>query len=226
MGNKKLAIAVAVTGLFMAASFIRAIGATRSKVPPVSAAVSLQRLLDGNRRFSTGKMEHPRQTTARRDEVAQGQYPFAAVLACSDSRTAPEIVFDQGLGDLFVVRVAGNVADHLVIESLDYAVTHLNARLVVVMGHTHCGAIKAAVEGHDEPDEDVGPMLRELRPAVDAAKSLPGDVFDNASKENVRLIVKDLSKEGPLAPMIQSGELKIVGAMYDIDTGKVTLLDK
>jgi carbonic anhydrase len=225
MKNTKLAIAVAVTGLVMAASILRAIGAP-SKVPPVSAAVSLQRLLDGNRRFAAGKMEHPRQTTARRDEVAKGQYPFAAVLACSDSRTAPEIVFDQGLGDLFVVRVAGNVADHLVIESLDYAVTHLHARLVVVMGHTHCGAIKAAVEGHDEPDEDVGPMLRELRPAVAAAKTMPGDVYDNASRENVLLIVKDLSSEGPLAPMIKSGELKIVGMMYDIDTGKVTVLSQ
>jgi carbonic anhydrase len=224
MKSRKLAIAIAVTGLIMAASVIRAIGA-RSKLPPVSAAASLQSLLDGNRRFAAGKMEHPRQTTARRDEVAKGQYPFAAVLACSDSRTAPEIIFDQGLGDLFVVRVAGNVADHVVIESLDYAVTNLNTRLLVVMGHTHCGAIKAAVEGRAEPGEDVGPLLRELRPAVDAAKSLPGDVFANASRENVMLIVKDLSKEGPLAAMIQSGELKIVGAMYDIDTGKVTLLN-
>lgn len=223
--QRTLAIFATVVGLVMAASVIRAIAAP-SSVPPVSAAVSLQRLLDGNKRFAAGKMEHPRQTTERRDEVAKGQHPFAAVLACSDSRTAPEIVFDQGLGDLFVVRVAGNVADHIVIESLDYSVTHLGTRLVVVMGHTRCGAIKAAVDGHAEPDEDVGPMLRELRPAVEAAKSMPGDVYGNAARENVILIVKELSQEGPLAPMIKSGELKIVGAMYDLDTGKVTLLNQ
>ncbi|MHB8384679.1 MAG: carbonic anhydrase [Candidatus Binataceae bacterium] len=218
MSSRKLAIAFAVTGMTMAMSILRVVAAP-STVAPVGADAALQRLLDG-------KMEHPRQTTGRRDEVAKGQYPFAAVLACSDSRTAPEIIFDQGLGDIFVVRVAGNVADHIVIESLDYSVTHLHTKLLMIMGHTHCGAIKAAVEGHEEPNEDVGPMLRELKPAVAAAKAMPGDVYTNAARENVKLIVSALTSEGPLAPKIKSGELKIVGAMYDLDTGKVTLLDQ
>ena len=192
----------------------------------VSAATALRRLLDGNSRFAAGAMEHPRQTPARRDEIAQGQHPLAAVLACSDSRTPPEAIFDQGLGDLFVVRVAGNVADNVVIESLDYAVTNLHTRLLVVMGHRRCGAVQAAVEGHSESGEDVGPMLRELCPAVEAAMSMPGDLVENAVRENVALIVKKLANEGPLAPMVKSGDLKIVGAIYDLETGKVTMLDQ
>lgn len=200
--------------------------AARNPDGPVSAAAALQRLLDGNARFAAGKMEHPRQTPARRGEIADRQYPFAAILGCSDSRTAPEILFDQGLGDLFVVRVAGNLIDHLVLESLEFSVTNLHTRLLIVMGHRRCGAIQAAVEGHGQPDEDVGPMLRELRPAVEAAKSMPGDPFENAARENVKLVVKELAHKGPLAPMIKSGKLKVVGAVYDLDTGKVALLDQ
>jgi carbonic anhydrase len=192
---------------------------------PLSAAAALQRLLDGNARFAAGKMEHPRQTPARRGEIADRQYPFAVILGCSDSRTAPEILFDQGLGDLFVVRVAGNLVDPLVLESLAFPVTILQTRLLIVMGHRRCGAIQAAVESYGESDEDPGPMLRELRPAVAAAKSMPGDPFENAARENVKLVVKELAREGPLAAMIASGELKVVGAVYDLDTGKVALLD-
>jgi carbonic anhydrase len=198
-----------------------------SAAPPpassVSAATALQELLDGNQRFIEDKMTHPNQTQARRDEVAKGQHPFAAVLACSDSRSAPEVLFDRGLGDLFVVRVAGNVLDPVVVESLDYAVTHLGARLVVIMGHTRCGAVIAAVEGHEEPG-DVGPMLRELKPAVEAARAMPGDTVANAVRQNVMLSVKRLASSKELADKVKSGEVKVVGAVYDLDSGKVELL--
>ncbi|HUO06160.1 MAG TPA: carbonic anhydrase [Candidatus Binataceae bacterium] len=189
----------------------------------VSAAQALQELLDGNQRFIAGKMEHPHQTPARRTAVAKGQHPFAAILSCSDSRTAPEVLFDRGLGDLFVVRVAGNVADQVVIESLDYSVKHLGVRVVMILGHTRCGAVTAAVEGHEEPG-DVGPMLEELKPAVAATKGMPGDPVENAVRENVKLIVAKLAGSPELTGMVKSGELRIVGGVYDLSTGKIEML--
>ncbi|MGD0119692.1 MAG: carbonic anhydrase [Candidatus Binatus sp.] len=191
--------------------------------PSMPADQALKLLLEGNQRFIAGKMEHPNQSPARRDEVAKGQHPFASVLACADSRTAPEIVFDRGLGDLFTVRVAGNVADKVVIESLDYSVKHLGVRLVMVLGHTRCGAVIAAVDGHDAPG-DVGPMLSELRPAVAASKGMPGDPVLNAVRENVILIVEKLSTSAELSAMVKSGELKIVGGVYDLSTGTIDML--
>jgi carbonic anhydrase len=191
--------------------------------PSMPADQALKLLLEGNQRFIAGKMEHPNQSPARRDEVSKGQHPFASVLACADSRTAPEIVFDRGLGDLFTVRVAGNVADKVVIESLDYSVKHLGVRLVMVLGHTRCGAVIAAVDGHDAPG-DVGPMLSELKPAVAASKGMPGDPVLNAVRQNVILIVEKLSTSAELSAMVKSGELKIVGGVYDLSTGTIDML--
>jgi len=188
-----------------------------------NAAEALQRLLDGNQRYVAGRAVRPNQTTARRATVAGGQHPFAAILGCSDSRVPPEIVFDQGLGDLFVVRLAGNVADPVALDSLDYAVTHLGARLILVLGHERCGAVTAAVEGHEEPG-DVGPMLAELRPAVAAAKALPGNPVANAIRANVDLTVDNLRTSKPLSAMVASGQLKIVGGTYHLATGKVEML--
>ena len=192
--------------------------------PTMSAADGLKLLLEGNQRFINGKLEHPNQSIARRDEVAKGQHPFAAVLACSDSRTSPEIIFDRGLGDIFVARVAGNVADQVVIESLDYSVKHLGVRVVMILGHNRCGAVTAAVQGHEE-EGDVGPMLSELRPAVEASKGMPGDPVENAVRENVKLVVKKLADSPELAAMVKSGELKIIGGVYDLDTGKIEMLN-
>ncbi len=189
----------------------------------VGAAEALQRLLDGNHRYVEERLIHPNQTTERRATVAGGQHPFAAILGCSDSRVPPEIVFDQGLGDLFVVRLAGNVADPVAIDSLDYAVAHLGARLILVLGHERCGAVTAAVEGHEEPG-DVGPMLAELRPAVAASKALPGDPVANAIRANVELTVDNLRMSKPLSAMVASGDLKIVGGIYHLTTGKVEML--
>lgn len=189
----------------------------------IAAGEALRMILEGNQRFVAGKLEHPNQTTARRTEIAKGQHPFASVLTCSDSRTAPEILLDRGLGDIFVVRVAGNVADQVVIESLDYSATHLGVRLVMILGHRRCGAVIAAVEGH-EAEGDVGPMLSELRPAVEASKNMPGDPVENAVRANVELVVANLVNSKELGPMVKSGELKIVGGIYDLDTGKIEML--
>ncbi len=192
--------------------------------PAISAEQALKLLLEGNQRFVAGKLEHPNQTPARRAEVAKGQHPFAAVLACSDSRTPPEIIFDRGLGDIFTVRVAGNVADQVVIESLDYSVKHLGVRVLMVLGHRRCGAVIAAVEGHEEEGKDVGPMLKELDPAVAATKGMPGDPVENAVRANVKLVMLNLATSSELRAMVISGELKIVGGIYDLDTGTIEVL--
>ena len=198
------------------------IAAVRAPTMPADQALKL--LLEGNQRFIAGRLEHPNQTPARRAEVAKGQHPFASVLACSDSRTPPEIIFDRGLGDIFTVRVAGNVADQVVIESLDYSVTHLGVRVVMVLGHRRCGAVIAALAGHEEDNEDIGPLLAELRPAVSASRAMPGDPVENAVRENVRLVVKKLATSEELSAMVKSGELKVVGGVYDLKTGKVELV--
>jgi carbonic anhydrase len=189
----------------------------------MSAARALQLLLDGNRRFTNGKMEHPNQSPDRRVEVAKGQHPFAAVLSCSDSRVPPEVIFDRGLGDLFVVRVAGNVATDLTIESLDYSVKHLGVRVVFILGHTQCGAVTAAVIGHTE-EGDVGPMLKELQPVVAESKGQAGDPVENAIRDNVYYVMHKVAASPEFQPMIKDGELKIMGGIYDLATGKIEML--
>jgi carbonic anhydrase len=215
-----LVLAGAALSIATARAVLAAVHA--ATMPPDQA---LQLLLDGNKRFVAGKLEHPNQGPDRRAEVAKGQHPFAAVLACSDSRTPPEIIFDRGLGDIFTVRVAGNVADKVVIESLDYSVKHLGVRVVMVLGHRRCGAVIAAVEGHEgTADQDVGPMLSELRPAVAESKGMAGDPVENAVRENVMLVMKNLATSAELSAMVKAGELKIVGGVYDLDTGTIEML--
>jgi carbonic anhydrase len=194
--------------------------------PTMPATQALKLLLEGNQRFVAGKLEHPNQTPERRSETAKGQHPFASVLACSDSRTPPEIIFDRGLGDLFVVRVAGNVADKVVIESLDYSVKHLGVRVVMVLGHRRCGAVIAAVEGHEEDYQDVGPMLSELAPAVQATHGMAGDPIENAVRANVKLVMLNLATSPELRALVISGELKIIGGIYDLDTGTIEMLQQ
>jgi carbonic anhydrase len=219
--NKLRVLTLLVVGALSITMTRAAMAAVAAPTMPANQALKL--LLEGNQRFVAGKLEHPNQTPDRRAEVAKGQHPFASVLACSDSRTPPEIIFDRGLGDIFTVRVAGNVADKVVIESLDYSVKHLGVRVMMVLGHKRCGAVIAAVAGHEE-EGDVGPMLSELRPAVAASKGMPGDPVENAVRENVKLVMKNLATSSELSAMVKSGELKIVGGIYDLDTGTIEML--
>jgi carbonic anhydrase len=219
--NKLRVLSLLVVGALSITMTRAAMAAVAEPTMPANQALKL--LLEGNQRFVAGKLEHPNQTPDRRAEVAKGQHPFASVLACSDSRTPPEIIFDRGLGDIFTVRVAGNVADKVVIESLDYSVKHLGVRVVMVLGHRRCGAVIAAVAGHED-EGDVGPMLSELRPAVAASKGMPGDPIENAVRENVKLVMKNLATSTELSAMVKSGELKIVGGIYDLDTGTIEML--
>jgi carbonic anhydrase len=194
-----------------------------STAPTISPADALQMLLDGNGRFVDGKKQYPNQDAARRQDIAGGQHPFACVLSCSDSRIPPELIFDRGLGDLFVVRVAGNVPEPAGMESLKYAVDHLGPRLIIVLGHRNCGAVKAAVSGHTE---EFPVIDRSILPAVIKTKGMPGDATENATLENVRIGVQQLSKWAPFATLIAEGKLKIVGGIYNLHTGKVALLDQ
>ncbi len=179
----------------------------------------LEELLEGNRRFAEETRVHPHGSAARRMEVSGGQHPVAVILTCSDSRVPPEILFDQGLGDLFVVRTAGNVVDDSVLGSIEYAVAHLGVRLIVVLGHTSCGAIGAAL-AKAEAEGHIGFVTKALQAAVSDVKHLDGDINDLASRRNVELTVAALKSSEPiLAPL--EGELEIVGWYYDLDSGRV-----
>jgi len=184
-----------------------------------------KKLLDGNARFVAGKAEHPNQSVQRRTEVAAGQKPFAVVIACADSRTSPELLFDQGLGDLFVVRLAGNIVDDAALGSVEFAVASLGARLIVVLGHEKCGAVKAAVgvaAGDAPPPGHIARIVESIRPAVAAAKGMKGDAVENAIDQNVRHVAGRVrTGSSVLAPFLKSGELAVFGARYDLDEGKV-----
>ncbi len=187
----------------------------------------LARLMAGNKRFVASKLTHPNQGAPRRTALARGQQPFAAILGCADSRVPPEVLFDQGLGDLFVVRVAGNVADSPGIGSLEYAAAELRVSLIMVLGHSRCGAVDAALKtapGADLPG-GIRSLVDAIQPAVLSVKDRPGDMLDNAVRANVVHVVGQLRSTKPvLAGLAGEGKLRIVGAHYDLETGVVEVL--
>src|SRR5438132_1987946 len=194
----------------------------------VSPDEALKRLLRGNARFVSGHLAHagPEEIAEARSAVAKGQNPFAVIVGCSDSRVGPEIVFDQGVGDLFVVRTAGEVVDATALGSIEYAVEHLGSPLIVVLGHERCGAVSAAVAGAREPGH-IAALLKAIEPAVKQTKGNPGDPVENAVRAQALDVAKQLQEAEPiLAERVQSGKLKIVAARYDLDTGKIDLLTR
>ena len=191
-------------------------------VPERKNDMGLEDLLEGNRRFVEGKMVNPNRSSARRREASAGQHPTAVILTCSDSRVPPEILFDRGIGDLFVVRTAGNVVDDSVLGSIEYAVAHLGVRLIMVLGHTNCGAIGAALAGI-EADGHMGFITRSLQAPVRSVRHLEGDIGDHASRMNVELTVAALRSSEPLLAPLEE-ELTIVGCYYDIASGMVRVI--
>ncbi len=186
---------------------------------------AMSRLMEGNRRFAAGNQIRPRQTPARRIEVAETQKPFAVILGCSDSRVPPEIIFDQGLGDLFVIRNAGHVVDDSVLGSIEYAVEQLGVHLVMVLGHKNCGAVTAAVQGL-EAAAHIASLLKAIQPAVEKVKRQPSALLDNAVRANIIMAVARLRTNQPLlAKLALENKIKIVGAYYDLTSGEVSLLD-
>ncbi len=192
----------------------------------LSADEVLSDLMAGNQHFAKSEMNHPHQDHKRMLELSKGQHPVAAVLTCSDSRVPPEIVFDKGLGDLFVIRVAGNVLDNNIIASVEYATEHLGTPLVIVLGHTKCGAVSAAVE-HGKDTNHIMQLVKEIEPAINQAKCQKGDEIENVIINNVINVTNELKNSQPLLnSQIKEGKVKIIGAVYDIETGKVEIISK
>lgn len=187
----------------------------------LDAEEALKKLMDGNRRFVSETYDRGDIGPGRRAEISKGQRPFAVIVDCSDSRVVPEFIFDQGLGDLFVIRTAGNIVDDIAIGSVEYAVKHLGVRLVLVLGHDDCGAVKATVAG-GKAEGHIDAILQAIRPAVAVAMQKPGNLLDNAIAQNVDMVINRLQSAQPiLAQALQTGDVRIVGGVYHLKDGSV-----
>ncbi len=186
---------------------------------------AFQNLKDGNKRYRSGNANHPHQSMARIKDLSSGQNPPVAVLSCADSRVPPEIIFDQGLGDLFALRVAGNVVNDMILGSLEYGVEHLGVGAILVLGHTKCGAVSAACSGGD-PGGHIPSLIEAIAPAVSKVDANASDRVDRAVVENVRNMVVVIKTCDPiLRGFVDRGELQVAGAVYNLDTGNVEWLD-
>jgi len=245
----QLACCFAVISLLGTSQCVRAADPAHPEQSSVTPAEAISRLKDGNGRFTSGNPQHPHESSEertqmatkshenlgisaadaakQREELANAQHPFAVIVGCADSRVPPEIVFDQGLGDLFVLRVAGNVIDDHSLGSVEYAVDHLGVRLMVVLGHQRCGAVKAAKEtiaAKGKAPAHIQSLVTAIRPAVEATAS--GDL-EATVKANVKDVVQALRSSTPvLKAKVDSGDVRVAGAYYSLDTGTVTFLDE
>ncbi|MFI5322288.1 MAG: carbonic anhydrase [Thermodesulfobacteriota bacterium] len=199
---------------------------------PMTSDEAIKELLAGNKRFIYSMKEScVERTPERRMEVVEGQNPFAIILACADSRVSPEIIFDQWIGDLFVVRVAGNIvspSNYGIVGSIEYGVKALGVNLIMVLGHSRCGAVEAAIKalktGASYPDS-IETIVTTIEPAAVKAKKEPGDLLQNSILENVRQGVGKLGNWDPvIAPMVKEGKVKVVGGNYDLVTSEVLLV--
>jgi len=190
---------------------------------------SLTKLLDGNKRFVSGSLAQKDLSDSKRKELVKGQKPFAIVLTCSDSRVAPELLFDQGLGEIFVVRVAGNVVDPITIGSIEYAAEHLGSPLLIVLGHEKCGAVAATLEAKGKPEGNIGAIIGKIMPAAKAAKKKGGtkdEILETAIKENVKNTCAEIMKKSKIiGHLMHEGKFKIVTSEYSLQTGKVEMIE-
>ncbi len=206
-------------------------GRSRSR-PGDSMSVKIEEIMNeliaGNKRYIEGNLSHPRLNASRRAELENSQSPKAAILTCADSRVTPEFIFDQGIGDLFVVRNAGNVADATAIASLEYAVAHLAVRVVMVLGHDNCGAVNAAIGSYDERPDDssnLGKLLDHMWSSVSKAKENQDDFFENACRLNAQNAVSEMvEKSEILRNAVEKDGLKLVPAFYRLKEGSVNFL--
>ena len=253
MKKSQIVCCFIVVSLLCGNHFARAADPTHPDQPIVSPTEAISRLKEGNGRFTAGNAQHPHESTderkymatnsyenagmiflgmtaeqaaKRRGELTKSQHPFAAIVSCSDSRVPPEIVFDEGLGDLFVVRVAGNVINDESLGSIEYSV-HLGVRLVLVLGHQSCGAVKAAKEtiaAKGKAPAHIQSLVNAIRPAVEATMNSD---LEATVKANVKDVVQALRTSTPiLKPQIDSGAVRVIGGYYSLDTGSVTFLEE
>lgn len=216
---KKFSKILLVCTLFLSLSLLSYSNESKN----LSSKEALQKLVEGNERFVKEDYSNQHIDKDYRKELTKGQNPFAIVVTCSDSRVAPELLFDQGLGDIFVIRTAGEVVDKLELGSIEYAVEHLGVNLVIVLGHESCGAVGAVIKGGDIP-KNISYIADEIKPAVDKAKTQKGNLEENAIKNNVDLIVNKIKKNSEIIE--ESKDCKIIGGVYSITTGKVEFFNK
>jgi len=220
--KRKILSLITVASLFMALG-IMAMG-TDEKVG-ITSEQAMKMLMDGNARFVSGNLTHPDQSPERRAEVLAGQHPFAVIVGCSDSRVPPEVIFDQGIGDLFVIRTAGEVMDNATLGSIEYAVEHLNVPLVLVLGHDSCGAVTAVVSGGEAPGH-LSSLVEAITPAVEEARGMKGDLLNNSIDMNTKNIVEELKTTDPiLSKAVKEGRLQIAPSRYHLASGVVEFQD-
>lgn len=187
---------------------------------------ALKRLMEGNKRYVSGKTKGPNRSAARRTELARAQHPIAVIVSCSDSRVPPELLFDQGFGDIFVVRTAGNIVDAVALGSIEYAVDHLGTKLVLVLGHERCGAVTAAMQGGEAPG-NIKSVVEAIKPAVEKGKARHtghGEILDSCIISNVKQVAEKIRTAKPiLSEKVEDGMLKVMGAYYDLDSGVVKM---
>ena len=227
MRKTQLASCIVIVSLLGSSQFTGAADPAHSDQPSVAPAEAISKLKEGNGRYTGGNLQHPGQTAERRIELAKSQHPFATIVDCSDSRVPPEILFDQGLGDLFIFRVAGNVIDDHGLGSIEYAVDHLGVRLILVLGHQRCGAVEAAREtiaAKGKAPGHIESLVTAIKPAVEATAK---DDLDATIKANVKNVVRALRSSTPiLKAEVDSGKIQVIGGYYSLDTGAVTFLDE
>jgi len=225
---RKFRLVMIAAGWILWMALLAAIGmAAGTETSTMSPAQALVRLMMGNQCFQNSKLRHPDLDSARREKLVGRQSPFAVILSCSDSRVPPELIFDQGLGDLFEVRLAGNTVTRAGLESIDYAVSHLGTSLIMVLGHDSCGAVKGALgECVSKPATELPEIFANICPAVEQARKRPvTDLESSAINLNVREQVSILERSPMFRKRVSDGSLKIVGARYNLESGKVDILD-
>ena len=193
----------------------------------INADQALQILMEGNKRFMAAKPLYPNLTPKRRKELSKGQQPFAIIFGCVDSRVPPELVFDRGLGDLFVIRTAGQALDDAALCSIEFGVEKFNIPLVMVLGHEKCGAVSATIEVVEKKGVSHGQintLVEIIMPAVEKAMGQPGDLLENSVRANIQLAVEKLKVSPSLSKYLNIGKIKVVGAHYDLDTGVVDII--
>ncbi|MGD0664826.1 MAG: carbonic anhydrase [Rhabdochlamydiaceae bacterium] len=183
--------------------------------------IALRQLVEGNARYSQDRLLHPNRSKEARICAASGQNPFAIIMGCSDSRVSPEIIFDQGIGDLFVVRVAGNVVGPIELNSIEYSALYLKSSVIMVLGHESCGAIQAVINGQIQDIETVASLIM---PSLEYARLQKGSLVENTVKKNVLRMTHELKKSPVLHNLIKTNKIAVVGGYYNFQTGAVQLL--
>src|SRR5579863_5526333 len=231
VGASAAAGVAAGMGFSMPHEMFGAVGADEPSVKAIDPEATLKRLMEGNARFVKGQVKAGGRRPEDFKPLAKGQNPEAIIVSCADSRVAPEILFDTGVGDIFVIRVAGNVvygSGVMVKGSIEYGVAELKVPLIVVLGHSACGAVKAAmnhIEAKDSLPGAINGLVELIKPAAAQSKGAPGDLLENAIRKNVEIGVERLKELQPiLAPRVKDGKVKVLGAVYDLRAGVVTMV--